>query len=212
MTSPNPATTGDTADDGAALLERAIGYTRLSLQLVTDDDLVLPTPCRGWTLLDLLGHMDDSLAAFAEAGDLGQVGAPGAAASDPGRDEHEASAAERCVARLRSRACAVLAAWSTPDQPGWIRVGGLGLSPSLLARAGALEVAVHGWDVARCCGADRPLPSLLAEELLASATSLLGEADRPSRFAEPLVVPSGGAPGVRLLALLGRDARWAPGS
>ena len=31
------------------------------------------TPCRGWDLLDLLRHMDDSLAALTEAAEIGYV-------------------------------------------------------------------------------------------------------------------------------------------
>ena len=49
------------------LLERSLAYTRVALAGVTEAQLANPTPCRDWTLRDLLAHMDDSLDAFAEA-------------------------------------------------------------------------------------------------------------------------------------------------
>ena len=49
------------------LLERALGYTRARLGRVDDGLLDRPTPCEGWTLGDLLAHMEDALDAFTEA-------------------------------------------------------------------------------------------------------------------------------------------------
>jgi len=45
------------------LLERALGYTRGALATVGADRSG-PTPCAGWSLADLLCHMDDGLDAF----------------------------------------------------------------------------------------------------------------------------------------------------
>ncbi|MDP9319453.1 MAG: hypothetical protein M3O94_10385 [Actinomycetota bacterium] len=42
-------------------------------------------------------------------------------------------------------------------------VGGCPVPSSLVTGAGAIEVAVHGWDVAVACGQQRPLPEQLAE-------------------------------------------------
>src|SRR5215210_4022718 len=55
------------ARDDLDLLERALGWTRGVLVEVRDDQAGAPTPCAGWTLLDLLRHMVDSLSALAEA-------------------------------------------------------------------------------------------------------------------------------------------------
>jgi len=63
---------------------------------------------------------------------------------------------------------------------------------------------VHGWDVARACGVDRPLPAALAVELLDLLPLVVGDADRPRRFAEPVDVPLHARPSTRLLAALGR--------
>jgi uncharacterized protein (TIGR03086 family) len=76
---------------------------------------------------------------------------------------------------------------------------------TLLACTGALEISVHGWDVARACGHDRPLPVPLAVDLLSVAPLLVDDADRPGRFAGPVDVPPSAGAGDRLLAFLGRQ-------
>jgi uncharacterized protein (TIGR03086 family) len=188
---------------GTELLERAIAYTRASLALVTPDSLWRPTPCLEWDLAALLVHMDDSLDALLDAVVLGHVdlrpraGAP-----------HEGS----CVAvvgSLRDQACRLLGTWSELPEDALVTVGGHPLPAGLVAVTGALEITVHGWDVARACGQDRPLPEPLAAELLAVAPALVTEADRAGRFAPALPVDalaSTAPAGTRLLAFTGRAA------
>src|SRR6266487_5294171 len=62
---------------GVALLERAVGYALGSLHLVTPAAMSRRSPCRGWDLRALLGHMDDALVALQEAVDLARVGLDG---------------------------------------------------------------------------------------------------------------------------------------
>jgi uncharacterized protein (TIGR03086 family) len=180
---------------GPELLERAVGYTRTSLQLVAHADLTAPTPCSRWDLLALLRHMNDALAAFTEAAAIGYVDLVPVRGTDPGAE---------LVERLKGRACALLAAWAHHPGPGRVAVADRELRSDLLAAAGALEIAVHGWDVARACGVDRPLPPALALELLDVVPLLVRDGDRPHRFAEPVDVPPHASPGTRLLAALGR--------
>lgn len=186
---------------GADLLERAIGYTRTCLQLVTPEHLGRPTPCAGWDLLTLLRHMDDSLAVFTDAAEIGYVDLVPVRTGERAED-----AAVVIVERLRRRACATLAAWARRPGIGAIVVSDRVLRSDLLAATGSLEIAVHGWDVARACGADRPLPAALALELLDVVPLLVSDADRPHRFAEPVDVPVHARPSTRLLAALGRSA------
>ena len=177
-----------------ALLERAIDYTRIALSGVRADLLDAPTPCAQWDLRTLLEHMDDALAAFTEAADLGTVDLR-PLATQP--EEH------RLVESLRLRACAALGAWSAQDGPDPIAVGGATLDAGVLAGAGALEITVHGWDVAQACGLDHPIPASLADSLLDVAVDLVSDADRPARFAVATGCVSGD-PGEALLAFLGR--------
>jgi uncharacterized protein (TIGR03086 family) len=181
---------------GVALLERAINYTRGSLRLVTPTDMSRPSPCEQWSLRALLDHMNDSLKALNEAVDVGHVDVDaawddGAPAIDP-------------VATLQNRACRLLGAWTNADQGETVSVGGCPLSTGILTSTGALEVAVHGWDVAQACGWNRAIPDELAEELLALAPLLVTDDDRPARFAGPLDVSPLAGPGERLVAFLGR--------
>jgi uncharacterized protein (TIGR03086 family) len=182
---------------GAALLERAVGYTRASLQLVASTPPDACTPCERWDLLALLRHMDDSLAAFTDAADTGYVDLV------PVRQQDDVG---RLVESLRSRACSLLAAWAHHPDACEVGVSDRELRSDLLAAAGSLEIAVHGWDVAQACGVDRPVPAVLALELLEVVPMFVGDADRPGRFAEPVDVPIHSRPSTRLLAALGRRA------
>lgn len=88
-----------------------------------------------------------------------------------------------------------------------VSVGGLPAPAELVAAAGAVEIAVHGWDVGRACGHDRPIPEPLATEMLGLVPLVVADADRPRRFAEPVAVPAEASPGDRLVAFLGRRPR-----
>jgi len=178
------------------LLERAIGYTRIQLQVITPAMLCRPTPCTGWSLETLLDHMADSLDALTDAADLRSVTL--AMASGPTFSPVDA------VERLRERACSLLGAWSSVAHDDDVEIGDRALSSSLLACAGALEVAVHGWDVSQTTGAREPIPAALARDLLTWADVLVTDGDRPVRFDYPLEGPSVG-PSSRLLRLLGRE-------
>lgn len=178
------------------LLERSIGYTRVQLQVITPAMLCRPTPCADWSLATLLDHMADSLDALTEAADLRAVAL--SLPSVPPLSPVDA------VERLRERACSLLGAWSAVADDEDVSVGDRALSSSLLACAGALEVAVHGWDVSQTTGAREPIPVALARDLLTWADVLVTDADRPSRFDHPLEGPSVG-PSSRLLRFLGRE-------
>jgi uncharacterized protein (TIGR03086 family) len=180
---------------GIGLLERAVNYTLGSLHLVTSAQLPRPTPCRDWTLRELLEHLDDSLLALHEAADLGSVAldVSEAGSSDP-------------ASVLRDRACRLLAAWTAAEAPDLVSVGGNPLTASILTGAGAVEVAVHGWDIGRACGRELPLPEQLAEELLELAPFFVTDGDRQGRFDPPLPVSPLAGASDRLLAFTGRRA------
>lgn len=188
---------------GVELLERAIGYTRGSLALVTPELMSAPTPCDRWDLHALLEHMDDSLMSLHEAGAVRRVWL----------DEAERSGAG-LVDSIRHRACQLLAEWSADWESSMsgagsadVLVDGRPLTTPVLTSAGALEVAVHGWDVAVACGAQRPLPEELAADLLRVAPVLVTPFDRPGRFAPALTTQPGDSASDRLLAFLGRRPR-----
>jgi uncharacterized protein (TIGR03086 family) len=197
------------------LLDRAVAYTRLCLHVVTPRTLGRPTPCARWDLAALLDHMDDSLAAFAEAsqgyldlrrlpdhhqGSQGSQGSVSPLAGGPGL---------AVVDRLRTRACTLLAAWAEPPL-GRVVLGdpgsGVSLAPEALLGVGALEIAVHGWDVTQATGERRTLPAALADDLLPVAAEYVTDADRPSRFGKVRTTGPHPDPATALLAHLGRTA------
>jgi len=196
---------------GMALLERAVSYTLGQLQCVTPAALTRPTPCLQWNLRALLGHMDDSLAAMQEAVDLRIVNPPDTGPAGPaafsGAGASPANEAERLVAGLRARGCQLLGTLTGGDgSPVWI--GGLPTPVRIVTSAGAIDVAVHGWDVGRSCGTGAAVPDPLAEDMLAIAPLLIGQPDRPERFGPTVPVGPGASAGDRLVAFLGRDPRW----
>jgi uncharacterized protein (TIGR03086 family) len=171
------------------LLERSLGYTRVALAGVTEAHLEAPTPCREWTLRDLLAHMDDSLDAFTEA------------AGGSVELTHTRTAPRVLV--LQQKACVLLGLWSGAGPPG-VRVGGADLATDLLVATAALEITVHGWDVAQATRAGTPIPDELAGHLLPVAHRVVSDVDRGIRFAVARPEPVEATADVRLRAFLGR--------
>ncbi len=179
-------------DHAVGLLDRALSYTRATLNDVTDADLGRRTPCERWDLGQLLAHMEDALDAFAE-GARGEVALP------------DRIPARVRVDNLQRKACGLLLAWSA-ETPPTVRIGEHELDTPVVALAAALEITVHGWDVTQTVGTARPIPSALTRGLLPVADALIGEAVRGAEFGPPRPVPADAADEVRLLGFLGRDA------
>jgi uncharacterized protein (TIGR03086 family) len=187
--------TSTVVTEGVALLERATSYTLGGLLLVTPGAMSNPTPCGDWDLRALLLHMNDSLLTLHEAIAVGHLD----------REHDFGDPVLDPVATLRNRACRMIGAWANAPAPGDISIADRLLTPGIVAAAGAVEVAVHGWDVARACGQDTPVPPALAEELLELCPLFVRDADRATRFAPRLdlmLEPAG--PSDRLVAFLGR--------
>lgn len=187
------------------LLERAVSYARLACAGVPGTPRQAPTPCAGWDLGDLLGHMSASLRTLEQAAQVG-----GIALFDPPASRADDRSLGEQVRLISDQACALLESWTSTQAPPVFRIGGSELQAGLLASAGALEVTVHGWDVAASCSLGHRIPEALAEDLLSYVPLLVSEADRPHRFAP--VVPTGSqdGPEAELLARLGRSAGWRP--
>jgi uncharacterized protein (TIGR03086 family) len=188
------------------LLERAISYAARSVLDVTPTLLTRPTPCRGWNLDMLLRHASESLAALYDGTVTGHI-ALIPAAPEPGLATDPAQA-------FRDRASRLLAAQAAADgRRQTLDIGDLPLPAIAMEYAGAIEVAVHGWDVSQACGQHRPIPDALAASLLAIAPLLIPEAGRHPLFSPPVTPSAQASPGDRLIAYLGRQSstsRLAP--
>ncbi|HEV2242733.1 MAG TPA: TIGR03086 family metal-binding protein [Streptosporangiaceae bacterium] len=180
------------------LLESAVSYALAGAAIATPQLLSRPTPCLGWDLETLLDHLADSVGVFHEAIATGCVGA-GPAPGHPGPDP---------VARLRGQAVGLLAACAACEPAERrVAIGDRELTASMVATAGAIEIAVHGWDISAACGVSRPVPAGLATVLLPVAPLLITPGTRPGMFADPVRLPGPAGPGDQLVAFLGRRPR-----
>jgi uncharacterized protein (TIGR03086 family) len=188
---------------GLWLLRTATSYALAAAGPAHSALLARPTPCAGWDLELLLRHVGDSMEVLSEAMAAGSV-SPGPQPWDeppwveaPGDDPVES------LHRHASGLLAACAGAGTDQRP--VVVGDRSLTASMTALAGALEITVHGWDIAAACGSYRPVPAGLAAVLLPVAPLLITPATRPGLFADPLRVPVRCGPGDQLVAFLGRQ-------
>jgi len=171
-------------------------------------DLARPTPCAGWTLGDLIGHMTTqhygwTAAAAGHGADL-SCWQPGPPAADPAGEY--AAAAGRVLEAFGDEA--VLGREFALAE----------LSPVLRFPAAQaigfhfIDYLVHGWDVARSLGADyQPEPDLLAAALPVAQAVPGGEARKRdgAAFAPGVQVPAQAGLLDQILAMLGRDPSWS---
>ncbi|MGW4112347.1 TIGR03086 family metal-binding protein [Actinosynnema sp. NPDC004786] len=184
---------------GKDLAERATGYARFVVNHVTTDHFSLPTPCRPWDMWTLLAHVNDSLAALCEGIEHRRLALAPAPPAPGGGD---------VLAAFRHLSTRLLESWTGAGHRGGdrlVEVGGTPLHGLVLAGTGALEIVVHGWDIARTCGADCVIPDALAADLYDFARVVVGPTDRRPQFADPVPVTASATPGDRLVAYLGRD-------
>ncbi|MCI2421640.1 TIGR03086 family metal-binding protein [Saccharopolyspora sp. K220] len=178
--------------NGFDLLDRAISYALVQVAAVRPRFLSRPTPCADWDLRTLLNHVNDSLAALDEGIGTGCIGA----ALEPTADR-----AADLVRIFRDRANRLRSARTTGRM---ISIGDLPLLADLVAATGAVEIAVHGWDIGKSCGTAPPIPPPLASEMLRAVPFVVPESTRHPQFAAPVAVPPQASPGDRLVAFLGR--------
>ncbi|WP_171064243.1 TIGR03086 family metal-binding protein [Actinomadura soli] len=174
------------------LMERAIGFALTSVQAVTPGMMSRRTPCASWDLEMLLLHLRDSLAALDDGirhGRVDMLPEPPAPDEDP-------------VSAVRVRAVRLLRASVSPRR---VEVGDRHLGGDLMTAAGAIEVAVHGWDIAQASGRGTPIPAALADELLTVCPLVVPEPARRPLFADPVEPAPDAAAGDRLVAFLGRS-------
>lgn len=184
------------------LLGRAISYAVSAVSDVTPTLLPSPTPCRGWNLELLLRHACESLTALQEGIVTGCVGLIPASpdrdlAADPARV-------------FRDRAGQLLAAQAVGSRRRRVvDIADLPLPAIGMECAGALEIAIHGWDISQASGQRRPIPDALAIDLLAVAPLLIPETGRHPLFDAPVTLTAHAGPGDQLVAFLGRNPRSA---
>jgi uncharacterized protein (TIGR03086 family) len=177
-----------------ALLVAAVSYALRACAPIGPGQMSLPTPCAGWDLRDLVGHLSDGMADLEIALRTGRLDLPNPPAA-PGGDPVEV---------LRDRAAElVCSAYGYASPEPFVLVGGLPMPAGLVTSTGAVEIAVHGWDVAQSLGGAEAIPAALATRMLGLGPLLV--AGRDGLFAPQVPVPAQASPGDRLVGYLGRN-------
>jgi uncharacterized protein (TIGR03086 family) len=186
------------APSGAiTLLASAISYALGACVQVAPREMTLPTPCTDWDLEALLAHLAASMADLESALRTGYLDPEpdDPAAPDPDDDDP--------VELLRDRAANLLFACYAHHGPDrFVLLGGLPLPAEIVTCTGAVEIAVHGWDVRAARGRGDPIPPALATRMLRLSPLLV--TGRDGLFGTPVQVPAQASPGDQLVAYLGR--------
>jgi uncharacterized protein (TIGR03086 family) len=186
------------APSGAiTLLASAISYALGACVQVAPGEMALPTPCTDWDLEALLAHLAASMADLESALRTGHLDLEpdNPATPDPDGDDP--------VELLRDRAANLLFACYAHHGPDrFVLVGGLPLPAGIVTCTGAVEIAVHGWDVRAARGRGGPIPPELATRMLRLSPLLV--TGREGLFGTPVRVPAQASPGDQLVAYLGR--------
>ena len=194
------------APSGAVtLLASAISYALGACVQVARREMTLPTPCTDWDLKALLAHLAASMADLESALRTGHLDPEpdDPATPDPDDPTIPALDGEEPVELLRDRAANLLFACYAhhgPDQ--FVLVGDMPLPAEIVTCTGAVEIAVHGWDVRAARGRGGPIPSALATRMLRLSPLLV--TGREGLFGTPVQVPAQASPGDQLVAYLGR--------
>ena len=149
------------------LLASALRYALSVCALVKPTELASPTPCAEWDIRALLWHLGESVAdleAGLRTGSLDDAWPQGPA---PARPRPEARLPGGGVAEsasplgvLREQAAALLCAcFDGGPAERFVVVGGLPLPAGIVACTGAVEIAVHGWDVSAALGRGGSIPA-----------------------------------------------------
>jgi uncharacterized protein (TIGR03086 family) len=198
---------------GFELLGWAISYAQASARLATAQRLSCPTPCAGWDLELLLHHVSDSVGVVHEAITAGRIGAGPAPDDDRPGPDPVTGLCRRAGRLLAACAPAGPAGPDDPDDPDvravqagrLVTIGDRELAAKMAVATGAIEIAVHGWDISVACGSHRPVPPDLAALLLPIAPLFITPGTRAGLFADPVPVAGRACPGDQLVAFLGRQ-------
>ena len=177
-----------------SLLEDAVRYSLSALDSIRPEDMCRPTPCAGWDLHMLLTHMCASVDALHEGVACGRV------LLFPSDDEPFADP----VAELHTRIVRLVDDWAASGGPTRVAVGGVSVPPSVLTGVAAIELAVHGWDIAQTIAGGNAMPWSLADDLLDLSRMLLAGNNRRGLFAPAIQLAHPAGPDEELLAFLGR--------
>ncbi|MGW3950452.1 TIGR03086 family metal-binding protein [Streptomyces sp. NPDC004752] len=195
--------------DSRRLDREALSLTGEAVSQVKTAQLRLATPCADWTLYGLVRHLVSQNKGFAAsargAGEPWAVWRDGDLGDDPAA-AYEASAGEVTAAfaedDVLERRFALPELGEGFTVPGRVAIG-----------FHLLDYVAHAWDVAVTIGASWEPSTELTAAALHVAALVPDEGRGPQgAFRRRIALPDDAPPADRLLALLGRDPSWTPGS
>lgn len=182
-----------------ALLGHVVPPTGRVIASIADDQWSMPTPCQKLTVHELAAHLVGGLEQF---GDVA-AGLPMDVTAKTEIEPDEVSA------RFDAAAGRMLELWSAPGVADVVYPMPWGDTPGAnLIGFMVIEVATHGWDLARATDQDPGVDDALAGSVLELAEHFDDPSIRVPPMFAPIVPAAEGASGVdRLAAFLGRDPR-----
>ncbi|WP_148575568.1 TIGR03086 family metal-binding protein [Nocardioides caldifontis] len=171
------------------VLSRALDQAGDVLAAVHPDQLGLPTPCRDWTVGQLVGHLVRTPVNLLQM----------ARGEQPDWSAEPRPAEGDWAADFRSHGDDLLHHWhqvgdaADPGQVDWQ----------------VAELAVHTWDLVQATGQDRALVPEVAERGLAFMSSALTPENRGEAFGPAVEVPDDAPVYDKLAAFAGRVAPWS---
>ena len=195
---PGKRLTDSERTDTVAAYTTACAFFGERLAEVTELDWTADTPCDGWDVRTLVAHVVTGEALVTRV------------LRDGGAWESQVDPSILGLSPMATWRGTVLAAIESASTDGVLDAlhpHAVGELPGgVIIGFRVTENLVHGWDLARSCGADVELPETLAERCL-DFWLPLADSDAPAGHFKSKVMPLDGASaGVRLLSLLGRTA------
>jgi uncharacterized protein (TIGR03086 family) len=191
-------------------LEPAASEMTRLVNCVTDDQLGDPTPCRRYTLGDLVQHIRGLAEAFTLAARKEQP----AGGSKPPPEGDAALLSEDWRGETADWLGQLVDAWSDPAAwEGSTWIAGFEAPAFAVGITAANELVAHGWDVAVACGERLSIDDAAlapSREFVAMMSGPGSEQARGDAFGPALPVPGGASALDEVIAGNGRDPAWSP--
>lgn len=182
------------------LIQSVCSTTEPVIAAIGVEHYSLPTPCTDWNVGHLLNHVVGALhlgaGLLSDTAPIVEVG--------PGQVPPEDLVGDDALAAYRSGVAALQAA-ATDEAIARLHATPMGDLPgAALAGFVALDVLVHGWDLAVATAQQPRLDPELAETMLGFAQQAMPEGQRGPLMANPVTVSAAADATDRLVAFTGR--------
>jgi uncharacterized protein (TIGR03086 family) len=188
------------------LVARAAVPLTDTVRTLQPSQLGAPTPCKEFDVRGLLNHLLFWGPTLAGAGRKEHVPLPAEAESDVDLTQGDWSS------DLLAQSSRTVVAWSEPSAwEGMTRMGGPAELPAaMIGRMIMVELAVHGWDLARAAGRRPSYDDELLDQLYDEVAKNAGQGREMGVFGPEVPVPDSAPTLDRVLGLTGRDPAWTP--